>query len=1830
MHHMYPVSKGDQLCPLGFHPQVRWPTRCKRCFRDYKEHGGKRGDDVAASSPSLSESTNARLRENNTSFDQPIGRSWTSTSNLSTLNASETSKTPTPKRPSSWTSTPDLDESASQSRVDVVVNLALPRRRHTTMFDTSPVEESVTLKRPPLPPSSKEAPEDLVILRTDSLAERARKMQLKKQNSVERESSREKSIPRTIEKEKSPSADKAKTKLDKKEKDDLAKSKDVQFLIQIKDNHKPKRKVDDMSITTDTTDTTLIDHTQDLDFHEQIETLKRDLEQAKARAERAERDKSDILLRRLASMDTVSNRTAASEALKLQQKVNDLNQQLEDLKDDKKYLSVKVKELEQDLNLRPTKIIEDELKKKLQVAEQLCEELMDENEDMKKELRNMENEIDEMQDNFREDQADEYSTIKKELEQATKNCRILSFKFKKSERKIEQLEQEKQSLASQVNNDLLNKVKKLEDELRISNEATRQLQSEVENTQKAVGKGKTPSLGVIGKSTSADAKYSRASLTRGGSQEDPVQLMRDLQDSLERETDIREQLKFAEEETAHTDSYTQTHFTNMWNLENRGTQTDEADSLTIQIPRSTQTISIETNSVETAIEVEFLENHCQFRECTSLRSVNDIESIDDVSKCLIEVATQTESSLKVTNFQMQPFVQPANQYLLPNLISSKLLAVAGRKLSPTPPSARLSLEAPLDKDEGISDEEDPAELRVLLELNEQESSQLRRKVEELETNNETSKKQIKELQDKLKQSTGKQQQTTSKLPTFLSKTTAADKESDKKLKDLEKIVADLKKQITEKDKALEKLQTTAKTKTKEPLSDAQNVDLKRQLESVELEASVLRTKVLSMEQDNDKLANENKKLALHAARLSRKDSTGDKDKNLEIVKLKDSVTKLEKTKSELENKLRTILEAPVDKLPQRTPKNFSDSSTKMQLQKIIGEQEDEIKEMRAIVLRTGANQVQKLEEENKSATKELKDVKTKIKNLEERISKQDTVIKTSEATKTLLENQIKFDQEKYLKLEKDYDKEKKERARWESKVSDLDGDLLANKKSFEKIKANLEKEIANLKSKSDSGDTVPSKKVQELKKRNDELQVELDREKKHYTELNGKFEHLEEEHLFVKAELTTQKENLQAELVTTKSKMMNFEADLTKITKEKEELNKKLTQSQQKVGDFEGKGVKSSALELENNRLKSNLADKEQEFRNLKLETEMNKDVNDQMKKELDDLRKKLSDFERVNKAQSSLNDHSSNLELEIKKLRQKLETTEISAKSEVAATRLRYEQQVKNLHTELNSLQRQCERFKRDRDTFKQLLEAAQRTIGELKNSSGRISRSSINSGDEDDKSKILALEQQVGCLEDELSEARLESSKIKTELVSEKSIAEIKISELQSKLNEYEEERLINSGRTKIVGMKTKLELSWQKEREDQQRIVQETSTLARDLRQTLFEVERERDKERLESRRKLELLKRANDEELDEGRRKVSELQCDLLELRDAHAKLRTANEKLRRERERYEKERDVTSRRRLEQDGEKKVGALLQTVDELVKFAPDLLPGGNFAAATATTNNNSSSQLNPNKPIRSKSRSPSPGPPAIQISSVLARLAEASEELRKYQRLCEDEKEREKIRRGGMRRAASTENETPEMSRHSIRLSRSSTHNGSLYRKSLSLDQSMQQNDQSIWKQDDGSMSSMQSIDSELGGMVRDSSMDSRLSAGSTQSDMPRGPRKKKRGIMGKLRSLTKGRTAESEGSVQGSDSDVSISSDFKSSKTNLKGRLSGMFKRAGSSSRGNSLERVLDSVERPVSVTTVVTNGQAQLPPAMTPRVRKQTSRPPTPSGSTPSMARKAK
>lgn len=108
----------------------------------------------------------------------------------------------------------------------------------------------------------------------------------------------------------------------------------------------------------------------------------------------------------------------------------------------------------------------------------------------------------------------------------------------------------------------------------------------------------------------------------------------------------------------------------------------------------------------------------------------------------------------------------------------------------------------------------------------------------------------------------------------------------------------------------------------------------KKLETLEKEAENLRSKMQVLELDNEKIGNENKKLALHAARLARKDSNTlmDKDKAAELIRLKESFGKLEKEKSELDEKLKVILEIPADKIPPRVPKRFSDASTKVQLQ----------------------------------------------------------------------------------------------------------------------------------------------------------------------------------------------------------------------------------------------------------------------------------------------------------------------------------------------------------------------------------------------------------------------------------------------------------------------------------------------------------------------------------------------------------------------------------------------------------------------------------------------------------------------------------------------------------------------------------------------------------------------------------------------------------------------------------------------------------------------------------------------------------------------------------
>lgn len=113
-------------------------------------------------------------------------------------------------------------------------------------------------------------------------------------------------------------------------------------------------------------------------------------------------------------------------------------------------------------------------------------------------------------------------------------------------------------------------------------------------------------------------------------------------------------------------------------------------------------------------------------------------------------------------------------------------------------------------------------------------------------------------------------------------------------------------------------------------SDTQTINFKRKMEIVEQEATVLRTKLQKLEQENDKLQTENKKLSVQAIRSVKKEQekpAGTADVN----KIKEELKLMELERDELKEKLKSFMEASIKKLPERTPKKYSESLTKSQI-----------------------------------------------------------------------------------------------------------------------------------------------------------------------------------------------------------------------------------------------------------------------------------------------------------------------------------------------------------------------------------------------------------------------------------------------------------------------------------------------------------------------------------------------------------------------------------------------------------------------------------------------------------------------------------------------------------------------------------------------------------------------------------------------------------------------------------------------------------------------------------------------------------------------------------
>ncbi|XP_063928274.1 centrosomal protein of 290 kDa isoform X5 [Zophobas morio] len=1990
MHHMYPLAKGDPLCPLGFHPQVRWPTRCKRCFRDYKEHGGKRRDedslrrdDTTASTPSLSWSSR--------DSDSEKRRSWVSSSNLAFDRDDNSVKSESNySNPSSWTSTPDLGKLEDDTQAITTVSFTLPKRKQKPI-DTGQRTGSLSAEKKgntqsiTVSDSFTIKPEkSTVFSRNDSLATRAKKLQAIKESTEEKNKRIQIKEVKTISEEPN--------------------NHDVQFLIQVKRKPSPIQPVEDhqtsepeddaVSIAgTETTDTTLVD-AHDYEFRDQLESLRKELEVTKSKCDRLEREKSDILLRRLAAMETTTSKTTASEVLKLQQKCNELQQSVEDYRDEKKSLSLRVKELEEEIEQRPTaqsaQKIADELRSKLLAAETLCEELMDENEDIKKELRDMEEQMDEMQDNFREDQAVEYTSLKKELDQTTKNCRILSFKLRKAERKTEQLEREKEDSekklkeisGGQATLANLEKMKQLEQDLKLANEVSIRLQKELDDANQKLQaeetkttKKKAPKLGSIGKFPSADGKVSRESLTRGGSQDDPAQLLRDLQDSMEREADLREQLKFAEEEAqnlrkkvSRIEDDNESLVLQLKKMATRARSRKLSPTnnvrLTPEPPSEKGDVSDDEDPAEIKLQLELSEQEASVLR----RKVEDLEA--DIHRVKTKNKDLQDKLTAKTTTKRTPLGGEKGNTLQSQkikVLEDETNDLRKKLIEKERDCERLHAELSLNqkrtksvqKSKSLDLDQQTLDLKRQLQVIEQEANILRNKIQTLETENEKliseNKKlqllrgtknlksdksmdkyidqiasleveigekntKIKELEEKLEKAAkneglpslkdGKYKRFVDRTPKKISQLTSKDqlktmvndleseigemivaiKTSENEKIKLEEEMKNLRRQseinnavkeLDEMNKKFQEMKTEltgereklnqekvkydelskSYTKTKETLtkstqekkklkdqiekSKEEQKKIKEEKDQLDEEITKLKTQLKTATYKQDELSLQSQKTEALKLDLENKekefkalkkeldsktkfiDELSEKSNRVAALekKINDTEEKLKKAEKQGKDKIKE-LEAKIEEEKSRSKSKEGEQSTlttkwneeKKKYNTQIDELNNKIQSMETTI-ESKKKLIERLEENLKQERESVSKANLKVGELESKeISKLKDELNKSKASLADIESKLESSQQNQKNLEDKLKKaqtdSKTDKLNLEKKAGELEIELQTEKKKIDVMKSNHEKEkknkeleLSSLKTKIKTLELnagVGTKRLAEIKQFQetiDKLERNLKTEKQKYEDLTGKYEILEEEHVVTKAKLVMEKETIENQLSNTKTELQNLEGELKTLretyNKQHDEWIKEKLNIQDKLKDIEKKS--GNGNELEKTRLKANLEEKQSELDQIRKENSVINDQMEYMRKESDDLKKKLDDYEKVNKVQRNISADTSAMEKEIRQLKAKLSSIEKSKKLELGEYKMRYDNQITIVNGELQMLQGQVMRFKRERDTYKHMLESAQKTIGDLKNSprSTKDGANPLHYDElEESKTKIATLEQQISCMEDELSEARLESSRLKTELVSERSSWEVKLSELHSRVNELEEEKILSSGRTKIVGLRTRMELAWQKEREEQQRLLQETATLARDLRQTLFEVERERDKERLEAKRKQEQFKKSSEEDQDENKKKITELQCDLLELRDAHAKLRTTNEKLRREKERYEKEREehkliMQGKKKISQEDDRKINVLLEQIDYLKQLAPELFFSREKEASYTPT---------PPRRIRSKSRESSPAldrresslspeDKQQEVQSLMLKLATTAEDLRRLQRASEDEYERERIKRSmGMRRATSTEHDSGAESRYSKAYVKRRSTDGNLHRRSLSLEHNIAQNEPKIWKNDNDSMSSLQSLDMSSDverWSTRDTSLDSRLSGGSTQSEFA-GEKKKKKGLMGKLKKLTKSRSIDDQdpgtfspnrslSSKQNSSSELI---EEKGSKKDLRERITGIFKKSGSSSRSNSVER----------------------------------------------------
>merc|ERR1712013_829021 len=192
--------------------------------------------------------------------------------------------------------------------------------------------------------------------------------------------------------------------------------------------------------------------------------------------------------------------------------------------------------------------------------------------------------------------------------------------------------------------------------------------------------------------------------------------------------------------------------------------------------------------------------------------------------------------------------------------------------------------------------------------------------------------------------------------------------------------------------------------------------------------------------------------------------------------------------------------------------------------------------------------------------------------------------------------------------------------------------------------------------------------------------------------------------------------NMKDDYNTIKGELMALRQ--TYNTKSDEWIKDKLDLEKQ-ISDLEN-SIKTSAgngWDAERNRFKSILDDRDSQITNLKIECDVARSQHTQAKKESEDMKQKLQDYEKMNRYGRSAAGSNSNSDStqQVDDLKKELTTMEKENKSALNNVKMKYDSKIAIMTEEVHALKSQASKYRRERETYKEMFEGVQKKISRL-----------------------------------------------------------------------------------------------------------------------------------------------------------------------------------------------------------------------------------------------------------------------------------------------------------------------------------------------------------------------------------------------------------------------------------------------------------------------------------------------------------------------------------